>query len=208
MGWIILGGGGHASVIADILLSDGQPVDGFTDVVPSPPLLGRIPYLGNDGVVLERDRRDIFLVNGIGSTGVPGLRKSLFEEFFDKDYAFPPVVSNRAYLSPHTSIGPGTVVFPGATVQTGVLLGKNVIINTGAIIDHGCQIGNHVHIASGATLSGNVAIEDRCHIGTGASIIQDVKIGKDVIVAAGAVVVTPVADGWTVLGVPARRKQL
>ncbi len=208
MGWILLGGGGHASVIGDILLSEGYLVDGFTDVSSAPPLLGRIPYLGNDSVVLERDKEDIFLANGIGSVSVPGLRRKIFEEFCLKGYAFPPVISRKAYLSAHATMGQGTVLFPGAVVQTDVSLGENVIINTGAIVDHGCRVGNHVHIAPGAVLSGDVIIENHCHIGTGASILQGITIGSGAVVAAGAVVVRDVKSGETVFGVPAKIKMI
>lgn len=206
MGWIILGGGGHGSVIGDILLSDGHSVDGFTDISPSPPLLGRIPYLGDDLVVLGMDRRDVCLANGIGSVGDPSLRRRIFEDFQGKGYDFPPVISKNAYISPFASLGQGTVIFPGAIIQTAVSIGINVIINTGAVVDHGCKIGNHVHIAPGAVLSGDVTVGDRSHIGTGASVIQGIEIGEGAIVAAGAVVVKNIKPNAMVWGIPAKEK--
>ncbi len=204
MGWIIIGGGGHASVIADILLSNNQSVEGFTALSVSPPILDRIPYLGTDDIIFKRDSQTIWLANGVGSTEVSDLRQKIFKRFYDKGYSFPPIVSNDAYLSAFATINAGTVIFPGAVVQTGVVIDKNVIINSGAIIDHGCRIGNHVHIAPGATLSGDITVRDRSHIGTGATIIQGVEIGKEVIVAAGAVVTASLKDRKTVIGVPAK----
>ena len=42
------------------------------------------------------------------------------------------------------------------------------------------------------------------HVGSGAVVLQGLRVGAGAIVAAGAVVLADVADGATVVGVPAR----
>jgi acetyltransferase-like isoleucine patch superfamily enzyme len=52
-------------------------------------------------------------------------------------------------------------------------------------------------------LAGNVYVGECTHIGIGASVLPGIRIGKNCIVGAGAVVTKDVADGTTVVGVPA-----
>jgi acetyltransferase-like isoleucine patch superfamily enzyme len=55
-----------------------------------------------------------------------------------------------------------------------------------------------------ASISGGVVIGDRTLIGTAAAVLQYINVGSDASVGAGAVVTKDVADGTTVVGVPAR----
>ena len=56
----------------------------------------------------------------------------------------------------------------------------------------------------GASVSGDVSIGTESLNGAGAIVLKKVKIGHKAAVGAGAVVVNDVADGATVLGIPAR----
>lgn len=199
---IMIGGGGHARVLLDILREGYPPVAGFT-APSSKPDLG-IEYLGQDDKIDRCDRRTTRLVNGLGSVHRPLQRQAVFEQFKDKGLTFQTVRHSRAVIAEGVVLGEGVQVMAGAVLNPGVVLGDNVIINTGAVVDHDGVIGAHTHIAPGAVLSGGVTVGCGCHIGTGAVIIQGVTLGVGVVVGAGAVVVRDVADGKTVLGVPAR----
>jgi acetyltransferase-like isoleucine patch superfamily enzyme len=64
--------------------------------------------------------------------------------------------------------------------------------------------GDHASVMPNAAVSGDVVAGHRVLVGTGAVVRQGVRLGDDVRVGAGAVVVGDVADGLTVVGVPAR----
>jgi acetyltransferase-like isoleucine patch superfamily enzyme len=96
------------------------------------------------------------------------------------------------------------VVFAQAAVQALASIGVGSILNTGCSVDHDAQLAGGVHICPGAHLAGEVQVGSRSWIGIGASVIQQVRIGADVTVGAGAAVVCDLPDGVTAVGVPAR----
>ncbi len=203
---IIIGGGGHAKVVASTLLKLQYPVLGFTDQDSTkPPLLG-LPFLGSDEIITSHDPSEVLLVNGIGSIRPGPVRSGLFNRFKDLGHSFLTLIHPDASVAAETEIGEGTLIFAGAVVQPGTRIGRNCILNTRCSVDHDCVIGDHTHIAPGATLSGAVTTGGNCHIGVGATILQGIGIGRGALVGAGSVVVRPVAAGTSVYGVPARAK--
>lgn len=190
--FIILGNGGHAQVVADVIRSSGGTIAGIC----APHGEGRLgPYIGNDAALLAAGPQGRVLANGIGSIGDPGRRIEAFRKFHEAGFSFPPLVHPRAYVASDVALGEGTQVMAGAVVQAGSSIGRNAIINTGACIDHHADIADHVHIAPGAVLSGEVGVGVATHIGTGVVVIQSIRIGARVLVGAGMTVLADVPDG-------------
>ncbi|WP_027363344.1 acetyltransferase [Desulfotruncus alcoholivorax] len=200
---ILIGGGGHARVLLDVLLLCGIPVIGVTEK-EKPAVLFSVPVIGEDDVILDYSANEIMLVNGLGFAGTAGKRAQIYDFFKEKGYYFEVLVHPSAVLSQMVHMAEGVQVMAGAVVQVGCRIGENSVINTRASIDHDCIIGRHVHIAPGAILAGGVKIGNKAYIGAGATVIQGISIGNNSIVAAGAVVVRDVPDNVTVVGVPAR----
>lgn len=203
---LVLGGGGHAKVLIDALLSASTVIAGIID--PNPLLAGArvlgVPVLGGDAIVTKFPAGEVLLVNGLGSVGLPLRRKQLFEQFKLQGYRFATVIHPSAIIASDAELNEGVQVMAGAVIQVGCRIGINAIINTKASVDHDCLIGDHAHVAPGATLSGGVAIGNASHIGTAATVIQGIVIGEGSIVGAGAVVLKDVLAGTTVVGVPAK----
>ncbi len=202
---ILLGAGGHAKVLLDILLEQNIEILGIAekDGADLPPDLCGVPVIGSDSDVQQYPPDKVELVNGIGSIGSTALRQKVYEKFKRQDYCFAQVIHPRAVVSRRALLGEGVQIMAGAVVNIGTRIKENSIINTNASVDHDCLIGAHVHIAPGVTLSGGVMVGDGSHIGTGTSVVQGLEIGTHVIVGAGAVVVNDVEVGRTVCGVPA-----
>ena len=206
-GIIIIGGGGHARVLTEILLKQGKYIIGYTEKNSEHDMgLSDINCIGNDESIFKYHHDKVFLVNGIGSVNYESLknRENVFKKFSALGYKFPEIISNHALVSEFVNLRDGVQIMANATIQSCVLIGENSIINTGAIVEHDCKIGNNVHIASGAVLCGGVSVGNCSHIGAGATIIQSISIGENVLVAAGAVVVKNVSSNSTVRGVPAK----
>jgi sugar O-acyltransferase (sialic acid O-acetyltransferase NeuD family) len=199
---IVLGGGGHASVLIATLLILNYPVLGFVDPAASRRSIFGVKHLGDDSVL--HNPRNIKLANGVGSVGSKSLRYHLFRKFRARGFRFISVAHPSAIVASDVRLGEGAQVMAGAVIQPGSRIGANCIINTGAIIDHDCRILAHAHIAPGATLSGKVRIAVGAHIGIGASVIQAIHIGAWSIVGAGAAVIRDVPGSVTAVGVPAR----
>lgn len=200
-GVIIIGAGGHAKVVADILRAQGIHVLGYLDDNMS--LHGQqrlgLPVLGS--VDNYRDFNTDGLVIGIGSNAV---RRSLAKRLSDVPSSlWINAVHPQAVVAPSVQLGVGVVIAAGAVVNPDVVIGDHVIINTGATVDHDCIIGCCAHIGPGVRLAGNVQIDDECFIGIGAVAIPGCHIGAGAVVGAGSVVISDIPAGVTAKGVPA-----
>lgn len=193
---ILLGSGGHARVLLDMLRRLDVEVLGIAD--PQQPAGSDwfgVLVLGDDSVVQDYAAEQIELVNGIGSLpGDSGLRRKLFNQFKVRGYQFCTVVDPRAFVAGDATLAEGVQAMAGVIIQAGTIIAENCIVNSGAIVEHDCRIGREVHIAPGAVLSGGITIGDRAHIGTGASLIQGLNIGADSVIGAGSVVTRDVGS--------------
>lgn len=204
---VIIGAGGHAAAIADIIQKQGRyRIIGYTAPRKRSPAscLG-YKYLGDDSILPNLVEEGVNLsALGVGGTGDNRPRSKLYEQILKLGFSFPVLSHPTAIVSGNVILGNGTVIAPGAVVNPRVETGKNVIINSGAVIEHDSSIGDHVHVAPGAVLCGGVRVGRLAHVGAGAVIIQGVKIGEGTIVGAGAVVLHDVKPWAVVAGNPAR----
>ena len=118
---IIIGGGGHARVLIDILLSKGKDIIGYTEKNSEHDIgLSEIHCIGNDEIILNYHPDKVFLVNGIGSVNTESLiiRESIFKEFTARGYKFPVIISNHAIVSEFVKLQDGVQIMPNATVQS------------------------------------------------------------------------------------------
>ena len=203
---LILGGGGHARVVADAILArsatyGGLELVGFLDDDPSmrgmhhlgKPVFGTISAVGQ----IPHD----VIVIGIGDNED---RRKHFEILSAKGEKLMTVIHPHATIAPDVKVGRGTVIFAGVVVNTGATIGDNVILNTGCTVGHDCTVGLHVHIGPGAHLGGTVRVRKGAFVGIGSSIIQGKTIGEWSIVGGGSTAIKDVPPRTTVVGVPAQ----
>lgn len=173
--FILLGAGGHAKVVLDILKDHNFEILGVCD-----PLLESyrdkawrgIKVLGGDSFLRTMDPSQVVLANGIGITSRENLRKKIYCEFSGVGFAFPPLIHGASWVSSTATIESGAQIMAGAIIQADVLIGENSIINTGATIDHDSEIGAHTHIAPGVTICGNVSVGESSFIGSKSVILE------------------------------------
>jgi sugar O-acyltransferase (sialic acid O-acetyltransferase NeuD family) len=203
-GLLIIGAGGHGKVVADTALLLGWENVAFLDdraATMSSPL--GLPVVGTLADLTAHRRAFSSALVAIGDAK---LRLELTDRCRRSGLEVISIVHPMAFVSKYTSIGPGSVAFAQSAINADVKVGAACIINTGATVDHDCVIGEGVHVCPGAHLAGDVRVGDRSWIGIAATIRQGITIGRDATVGAGAVVIADVADGSTVVGVPARRR--
>ena len=203
---IIIGAGGHARVLVDALRAAGRDVTGFgsKDGDTASGNMAMVPRIGDDAAVMALDPKTVALINGVGTTGNPAARRSVFEKYKKAGFSFATVIHPSAIVAADCIIAEGAQIMAGVILQPGTRIGPNAIVNTGARVDHDADIGAHVHIAPGACLAGSVTVGPAAHIGAGAVVIQGKIIGEAAIVGAGAVVISDIAKHITVVGAPAR----
>jgi len=205
--WVLLGAGGHASVVLALLRELQCEVLGVSD----PKLMSQsvsewqgLPVFDDARVLANHSSSTVFLANGVGFVQTPDPRQGVFNTYAEVGYVFPALVHPFSWVAPDVLLEEGVQIMAGAVVQPGTQLGANTLVNTGARIDHGCQIGPHSHVACGAVLCGNVQLGSHTFIGAGAVVIQGVSLGDHCTVGAGAVVINNHDSHQCLVGCPAR----
>jgi UDP-perosamine 4-acetyltransferase len=200
---VVIGSGGHAKVVIDILRDCGCfSLAGCISQARPGELTNGVAVLGGDDLLPGLRGRGV--THAIVALGDNGLRLRIMADAAALGFQIATAVSPHAVLSPSVTIGAGTVVMPGAVINADTRLGEAVIINTGATVDHDCDIGDGCHIAPGTNLAGCVHVGTGAFLGTGSRVIPRMHIGRWAVVGAGAVVISDIPDECVSVGVPAR----
>jgi acetyltransferase EpsM len=207
---VVVGGGEHARVVLDAVLSrpDLYALQGFCDPQPcdaTARLLG-VARLAEDDLALAA-RSDVRLVLGVGTTRVSEVRSRIVSRLTEHGARFVAIVHARAVVSPFAVIGDGAFVAAGAVVNAGAKVGVHAIVNTAAVVEHDVDVGAFATLAPGAVVGGGTRIGEGSYLGLGCRVRDHVSIGARALVGMGAVVVGEVADESVVVGLPARPRE-
>ncbi len=105
-------------------------------------------------------------------------------------------------------------VFTGVEIHPGATIGRRFFIDhaTGVVIGETAEVGDDVTLYQGVTLGGTTLEKGKRHptlgngviVGSGAQVLGPITLGTGARVGANAVVLKDVAEGVTVVGIPAR----
>lgn len=197
---VLIGGGGHAKVIADIVLRSGDTLLGFLD--DSLPVGTSICGFKVIGRVEDYEKfKSAYFLIAIGSNEV---RKTISEKLTQVNW-YTAVHPSVQISTLGVSIGEGSVIMANSVIGSCADVGKHSIINTSCVIEHDNHIGDYTHISPNATLCGTVSVGNLCHIGAGATVINNISVCENVCIGAGATVIRNIEKSGTYVGVPAVR---
>ena len=204
---IILGRGGHAKVIIDMIEEENlYNIVGITDIDPEDDkeFFG-YPILGNDDVLPAYFNRGVKnIAVGIGGFKDNILRKKLFMMAKDIGFNVPPIIHSSAIVSRRSKIGEGTIVKRGVIIDTDVSIGVNNILELGAIVGHESRIGDHVLLSANVMISAYNVIGNEAFFAVASTIVSGAKVCEGALIGAGAVVVNDIKEKGLYLGVPAK----
>ena len=188
----IIGCGGHARSVADVILHN-EPDTKLFFVDENAQLNEKL--FGFD-VVSECPKAEIYFV----AVGDNTKRKVL-----SQNLKLCSVVAATAHIGIDAILYDGCFIAHGAHIGPQSQIGTGTIINTYAVIEHEVSVGNFCHIAPNATICGRTTIGDNVFVGVGASIKDSVRICSNVIIGAGATVIRDIMESGTYVGIPARK---
>ena len=139
---ILIGGGGHAKVVADCAESSGYTISGFVDDGESPMLaamgfthLGKIRDLAKVLESFKRERPVIF--HAIGNNRV---RRQLTESCM-RQVRLAVEVGNLDCKGLAIIVHQSAVISPSAMIDCGALVGPSAVVNASAQVSEGVKIG-------------------------------------------------------------------
>lgn len=194
---LLVGAGGHARACIDLIEREGRFA--IAGLVGCEGEVGKTvlgyPVLGTDVDLPALFGSYHHFLNAVGQIKTPELRMRLFYLLEQNGCDLPVIVSPCAYVSPHATLGAGTIVMPGAVVNAGAVVGRNCIINSQSLVEHDAKIGDHCHIATAAVVNGGVQIGSGTFIGSGSCVRQDTEIGDLCLIGMGQRVLTNCSAG-------------
>jgi len=184
---IIIGCGGHAKSVIDLLKTNGQFI--IKGLIGKKNELGK-EVLGykvigtNDDLEQIRDKVSNAVI-GIGQIKKVDLRENILQLLKKFNYETPKIISKFSYVSNFSSIGEGTCIGHHAIVNAGAKIGKFCILNSKCLVEHDSLVGDFCHLSTGVLINGDVNIGEKSFIGSGAIVREGIKLPSSSIIGAG-----------------------
>ncbi len=193
---ILIGAGGHAVSCIDAIESQGiykiQGLIGESGEVGA--IRSGYSVLGCDADLAKFAGTVDYALVAIGLGPSPEKRKELCEYVSRLGFKFPVITPRTSYISPRASIGVGTVIMHGVTINSAADIGSHCIINTNALIEHEVTISNYSHISTGVIINGGVRVGQDSFIGSGSVLKQGISVGEKCFIGMGQRIVSDVPD--------------
>ncbi len=188
---VLVGGGGHAKVVADAVRAFGVTIAGFVDDDPLAQVPG-LEHLGDLGAVHEP---------WILCVGDVPTRLSILERLGGVAAS---VMHPSAAIGDRVEVGAGVFIGPNAVANADARIEAHAIVNSGAIVEHDARVGYGSHVAPGAVLCGAADVGRGCLVGAGAILLPGIRVGDHAVIGAGSVVSADVPPHCRAVGSPAR----
>jgi sugar O-acyltransferase (sialic acid O-acetyltransferase NeuD family) len=199
---IVIGAGGHALEILDILKSvyHHNNLFFFDDINQKDKFQINYQILKSKNEVKNVFKQNPYFVLGVGN---PLKRFNLYRKFVEFGGIPQFVVGKSSVISKYAECSKADIMNL-CFVGSNAVIGQGVLINSGGQIHHEVEIGDFSEINPGAIVLGKCKIGKFTSIGAGAKILPKIKIGDNAIIGAGSVVTKDVPSGCLVKGVPGK----
>ena len=185
MNIVLIGAGGHAKVIIDIVQREQKhTIVGLIDYQqPFEQEVNGVLVIGSDSDLPSLSKSMKF-DHGILCIYDNFVRQKIRNKVIDvlPNFGFVTAIHPNACISSLVEIGVGTVVMGGVTINSNCQIGEHCILNTNSSIDHDCVMDNFSSIGPGVNFGGNVKIGALSYVGIGSAVSHNVTIGKNSVI--------------------------
>lgn len=182
---LLLSGGGHARVVAEIAMQQGIRISAYTDPQKCAWLGATVQYESDEMALLCGLPTLLLGLGGVSPLQL-SRRRQIVLKYADAGFRQPPLLHNRSIVSAAARLGRGACVMAGAIIQAGATIGDGVIVNSGSIIEHNVEVKGFAHIAPGAIILGGAQVGVAAMIGAGAIVLPGAAVPDGITVSAGA----------------------
>ena len=141
------------------------------------------------------------------AVGNPKTRKLIHDRITNSNIYFPNLIAPSFRILDHKTfvIGEGNIIQDNCSVTCDVEIGNYNVFNGSNALGHDVNVGDFNVLMPGVRLSGEVKLGTCNLLGVDSIVLQRVKIGDNVTLGAGSVMMTKPKDGFTYIGVPAKK---
>jgi sugar O-acyltransferase (sialic acid O-acetyltransferase NeuD family) len=204
---VIIGSSGHAKVIIDIVQQEGKyKIVGLLDCYRK---LNE-QTLGYSVLGKEEDLPELINIHSITGAivaiGDNFIRSKVVSHVREicPDLLFVSAIHPNSSIGIDVTIGEGTVIMAGVSINPCCSVGLFCILNTNSSLDHDSIMEDFSSLAPNVTTGGNCRIGEYSAIGIGTVLIHGVHIGKQSIIGAASLVMKSIESFVVAYGTPAK----
>jgi len=203
---IMIGCGGIAQVLVDIVNNLDYEIIGYTDIVDKGVQCG-LPYLGNDENCENMLKTTKFLFFGIGSyLNDFSVKIKLFSHYTALGFEFPPIVPKSTKMSTNVTIGNGTLIRENVIIQSNVNIGNCCSINEDSMIAHDTNIDDFCHIGAKSIIGNSNILGKNIFLGFRVTTVNKIRICSDTLIGACSLVTKDINKPGKYYGIPINKK--
>ena len=141
------------------------------------------------------------------AVGSPKTRKHIHDLIKNDNILFPNLIAPSFKILDNQTftIGQGNIIQDNCCVTCDVKIGDFNVFNGSNDMGHDVKVGDFNVMMPGVRLSGEVTVGDCNLLGVDSVVLQRIKVGNNVTLGAGSVMMTKPKDGFTYIGVPAKK---
>lgn len=203
---ILIGGGDHCGNCIDTIEQENKfKIAGIVDVPDKlhKKVLGYEIFASDDDLPRLVNEYKYFLIS-IGHILTAEPRIKAYTALKKYDVQLPVIVSPLAYVSPHASIGEGSIIMPFAVIDALVSVGNNCIVQYHSMLAHGAVLEDHCHVSVNSVL-GKCRLKTGTFVGVNCWINNGVSVAHNSVIGSASNVIKSIDETGVYAGNPAKR---
>jgi len=150
--------------------------------------------------------KEYSIYGGIVAVGDNNLRYRIVQSIIKNypNFKFVSSIHPMAAISRNVTIGEGTFIAAGVTVDVEASIGNHCFIAASSSFNHGCVMKDFSSLSAGVNVAGNSTLGFFSFLAVGSTVITHIDIGDNTVIGAGATVVKSIPSNTIAYGSPCK----